>query len=641
MRALSTRRYLSVWLRRLATDRIERRLPAPADGPRVVTASIKSAQRIVALNDEAAALGLNVGLSLADARARYPSLPVAEADPEADRRLLEAVADWCDRYTPLIGLDPPEGLTLDITGCAHLFGGECALARDLVLRLARQGFSARAAVADTVGCAWAVARYESVAAALVAAPSPHSPSKTGVNALLEGEGDRSGSTERMGEGSRTIERPLPLTHSSLMQRQRCPLPQGERAREADAELADSVFIIRSGETEAAMLPLPVMALRIDAELAAELAAMGLKRVADLAERPRAPLAARFDEQLVRRLDRALGREDEPISPRLPLPAALAEQRFPEPVALERDVLGTIEHLARELARVLERRGEGARLIQVALFRTDGAVHRLEIGTGAPLRDPARVRRLFEDRLAALGKACDPGFGYDVIRLSALVAERSDPAQTGLVCDHGADNGEELAHLIDRLGARFGLRRVTRLVPQDTHIPEFAVAAMPAHAVHSTTGVSSPSHRLRGEGRGEGASRSAQTRGKAPSPDALRASTSPRTAGRGEEASPEQDTLSPSRPIRLFERPEPVEAIAEVPDGPPVRFRWRQVLHEVAHAEGPERIAMQWWRDEVGRALTRDYFRVESRLGARVWLYREGLYGRETERPRWFLHGLFA
>jgi protein ImuB len=66
-----------------------------------------------------------------------------------------------------------------------------------------------------------------------------------------------------------------------------------------------------------------------------------------------------------------------------------------------------------------------------------------------------------------------------------------------------------------------------------------------------------------------------------------------------------------------------------------------VLHEVARAEGPERIATEWWRDQDGHHLTRDYFRVESRQGARVWLYREGLYGRETAQPRWFLHGLFA
>ena len=98
-------------------------------------------------------------MGLADARAMYPKLPVVEADPEADRRLLEGIADWCDRYTPLIGLDPPDGLLLDVTGCAHLFGGEAALARDLVARLAQQGLRARVAVADTAGCAWGVARY--------------------------------------------------------------------------------------------------------------------------------------------------------------------------------------------------------------------------------------------------------------------------------------------------------------------------------------------------------------------------------------------------------------------------------------------------------------------------------------------------
>jgi protein ImuB len=226
------------------------------------------------------------------------------------------------------------------------------------------------------------------------------------------------------------------------------------------------------------------------------------------------------------------------------------------------VLGTIEHLAHRLVGVLERRGEGGRLFQVALFRTDGAVHRLEIGTGAPLRDPPRVRRLFEERLAVLGDACDPGFGYDMVRLAALITERCDPAQTGL---GGSDHAEELAHLIDRLGARFGLRNVTRLRPRDTHVPEDAVAAVPAHAAPSL----SPTKEERVE-------------------------------------SLEQDTLSATRPLRLFEPPERVEATAEVPDGPPVQFSWRRVRHQILRAEGPERIAAEWWRnDRSGRALPRD------------------------------------
>ncbi len=509
-----SRRYLSVWLARLSTDRIERRSPTPADAPLIIVEPVKSALRIRAMNDIAASLGLQPGMPLADARAMHPSVVVQDADREADAVLLGAVADWCDRYTPLVGIDPPDGLFLDISGCAHLFGGERALVDELTARLSRQGLQARTGLADTPGCAWAAARY--------------------------------GAT--------------PFVPANM--------------------------------TRGALLPLPLIALRLDGETVAALAQAGLRRIADVVERPRAPLAARFGPEFLRRLDQALGHDDEPIKPRLPLPPYLAERRFPDPIVSETDVLGTIERLARELGQVMERRGEGARLLQVALFHTDGKVYRLEAGTGTPLRDPERIRRLFVERLAVVGEECDPGFGYDLIRLSALVAERSEPAQSGLA---GHDHRAELAHLVDRLSTRFGPQRVMRLSPRNTHIPEYAVAALPAQSTQSALAV----------------------------------------------APIEQDSLAPLRPLRLFARPEPVEAVAEVPDGPPVRFRWRHVLHDVIAAEGPERIAMEWWRDAGGKVLTRDYFRVESRQGTRVWLYREGLYGRETDRPRWFLHGLFA
>jgi protein ImuB len=496
------------------------RSSAPAEeAPLVIAAEVKSAQRLAAVNDVAAGLGLKPGMALADARAMYPAIAVAEANPAADRRLLEAIADWCDRYTPLIGLDPPDGLMFDITGCAHLFGGEVILCRDLVRRLASQGLRARVAVADTVGCAWAVGRYGTVA------------------------------------------------------------------------------IVPSEETRTILLPLPLAALRIAPDVAADLAQVGLKRIADVIDRPRAPLAARFGEDFVRRLDQAMGCVDEPITPRLPVAPYVTERRFAEPIGLEADVLATIEHLAQELSRLLEQRGEGARGLQVALFRTDGKVHRIVVGTGAPLRDVTRIRALFAERLVALNDEWDPGFGFDVIRLCAFASDRSEPLQTGLAAP---DDNAELSHLIDRLGARFGLRRITRLVPQDTHIPEFAVMAVAAHAI-----LPSPT-------------RVEEARGRAL----------------------EQDSLAPIRPIRLFEKPERIEATAEVPDGPPMQFTWRNVRHVVTHAEGPERIAMEWWRDDKGRALTRDYFRVESREGVRVWLYREGLYGTKTP-PTWFLHGVFT
>ncbi len=508
-----------MWLKRLATDRVARGSRAPADAPLVVVEPIKSALRLAAVNDAAERLGLTAGMALADARAMYPHLMAVDADRDADADLLGTIADDADRYTPLVAVDGADGLMLDITGCAHLFGGEVALARDLARRLNGHGLTVRIAVADTVGGAWAVARH--------------------------------------GASS----------------------------------------IVPPGGLDQALPPLPVAALRPAPGIADTLAQTGLRRIGDVVPLPRAALAARFGTDFVTRLDQAFGRADEPISPRLPLPAYVVEQPFAEPIALERDVLGTIGRLAVRLARLLEQRGEGARVLQATLFRTDGTVCRIRLGTSTPLADPAAMARLFVDRLAAVGDDCDPGFGFDIVRLSALAAEHRDAVQASLM----ASDRTDLAHLVDRLGARFGLNQVTMAVAQDTHIPEFAVADIPAHA--------------------------AATR-----PSAVSGLAFPPAA---------QDCVAPGRPIRLFDRPEPVEAIAEVPDGPPARFRWRHLLYEIAAAEGPERIAMEWWRDDAGQALTRDYFRVESREGVRVWLYREGLYGRETAQPRWFVHGLFG
>jgi protein ImuB len=579
-----SRRYLSVWMRRLPTDRIAKQY-AP-DEALVVAAPVKSALRLSAVNDVAAALGLSVDMPLADARARYPKIAVAEADVAADLALLEAIADWCDRYTPLVGLDAPDGLTLDISGCAHLFGGEAAMAVDILRRLAAHGIQARAAVADTVGCAWGVARYASL-----------------VHRVA-------GETRRVG-------------------------------------------IIPSGNERNALSPLPLAALRLAPAVLEALAQVGLKRVADVLDRPRAPLTARFANLMVR-LDQAFGLADEPITPRLPVPAALVEQRFHDPIALERDVLGTIERLARRLAPVLEQRGEGARLLQVALFRADGKVFRIEVGTGEPLRDPARIARLFAERLGVINDEIDPGFGFDVIRLCALVTERSDPHQSGLAAP---DHAVELAHLIDRLGARFGLRRVTRLIEQDTHIPEYAAMAVGAHMVRHAwvfIGGSQRAH-ISAHAR-ESEHREPKTGSPvklALGPDEGRA----RMQGRAESQHTfELDSLAPSRPIRLFARPEPVEAIAELPDGPPAQFTWRRTRYVVLHAEGPERIAMEWWRDRSDFVLMRDYFRVETREGVRAWIFRswpkpQTQEEKEQEYPKeefvrrrtigWFVHGVFA
>jgi len=410
----------------------------------------------------------------------------------------------------LIAADPPDGILLDIGGCAHLFGGEDALLADLSTRLTAFGFAHRLAIAGTIGTAWAAARF---AQASIVTP----------------------------------------------------------ATERDV-----------------LMPLPLAALRLPAETVAALARVGLKRIGDMLDLPRAPLTARFGDSLLRNLDRALGREQEPLTPKLPVAPYLADQSFPEPIMREEDVLGVVERLAKRLKLALERQGEGAREIALTLFRTDGAVRYVSAGTARPLRDPAAIRALFVERLAALDEL-DPGFGFDLARLAVVTAESLSPEQIGL---GGNEDAADLARLIDRLSARLGARRVMRLASYDSHIPELSAGTVPAQ------------------------------RGHADGWDAFRNCRDEADIG--------------ARPLRLFARPEPIEAVAEVPDGPPLRFRWRRALHEVVAAEGPERIEGAWWSEEGGPA--RDYFRVEDRTGLRFWLFRAGLY-RDTAQPRWFMHGV--
>jgi protein ImuB len=493
------------------------------DAPLAVVAKIKSALRLVALDATAERVGLVVGQALADARAMIPSLQVIDADGAADTGLLAAIADWAERYTPLVALAPPHGLMLDITGAAHLFGGEAALRADLVERLQAQGFLARAAIADTPGAAAAVARFGTPA------------------------------------------------------------------------------VIPTGEVPAVLASLPLAALRLDHETVFALERVGLKRIGQIMDAPRAPLAARFGRALLRRLDQALGCEEEAIDPRRPLPALIAERRFAEPIALMEDITATLASLAGALAKTLEARGEGARAFELALFRVDGAVSRIEVGTSRPLREPKLVRELFREKFAGLAEEIDAGFGFDMVRLGVLATAPADPSQIDLAGDSASE--ADLDQLIDRIGARLGPERVSRIVAKDSHIPERAIQM-------TDVGGQMP------EDRGQRSERNDL------SPDIC----------------PPTSVLD--RPLRLFEKPEPVEAIAEVPDGPPVRFRWRRAVYHVARAEGPERIAAEWWRDGTDEP-TRDYFRVEDPSGHRFWLFREGLFGRETAAPRWYLHGVFG
>jgi len=545
-------RILSLWLPRLSTDRLIRTGKAQPERPFAIFARSKNALRLTAVSAAAERLGVRPGQSLADARGAVPDLDVHEADEEADLAFLTAIAEWCDRYTPLVSLDGADGLFLDISGCAHLFAargpddGEARLRADLLQRLAaagghgrrdggpHNGLSARAAVAATPGAAWAQARFGRTQQALLA----------------------------------------------------------------------------SGQEGRALAGLPVAALRLSADQAALLERLGLKRVGQLAGQPRAPLAARFGRSLVRRLDQALGFEDEPLSPRRPAPELSAERRFAEPLNDQAGVLAIVHSLTEGLAASLERLGSGARHLELVMFRADGGVRRIAVATSRPSRRARDMAGLFKERLDSFGERLeadlgfDTGSGLDMIRLAVVEAERLDEAQVDL--SGQSEAAADFEQLVDRAVARLGPGCVTRLVAADSHIPEKAFELPSVVQAGSYSDVRT--------GHKDGFHRTVF------------------------------DPALPERPVNLFDRPEPIEVMAQVPEGPPSRFRWRRVLYDVVRADGPERIAPEWWLNEASGAhsmLTRDYYRIEDRQGRRYWLYRDGLYERETAQPGWFLHGLFA
>ncbi len=153
------RRLIAVWFPFLSTERLERRARTASGHPTATILESRGQTLLAAVNAAGAEAGLAPGMTLANARAIFPRVALLQGDPQADAALLEKLRDWCVRYTPWVGLDGPEGLILDITGCAHLFGGEQAMLADLTERLDAIGFTAKAALADTPLCAAAMARF--------------------------------------------------------------------------------------------------------------------------------------------------------------------------------------------------------------------------------------------------------------------------------------------------------------------------------------------------------------------------------------------------------------------------------------------------------------------------------------------------
>jgi len=477
----------------------------------------RQTQLLYAVNQSAAILGLNRGMTLAEARAIHPTLSLAPANPSADKHSLEKLARWLVRYSPLVALESNDSLVLDITGCEHLFGGEEAMLEDLQEKLTAAGIQSRLALSNNKASAWALSHYGS-APLIICPPGKHM-----------------------------------------------------------------------------CASLPVQALQIDPDTSLKLIRLGLKTVGSLLEQPRPALARRFRGQpsksitaLLTRLDYIEGKQTSPISPLVPLPDWQVRQAFMEPALLQETIVHAAEQLLNSLMRALQRAERGVRQICLTAFRVDGSAQEIWIGTNQPTRDSQHILRLLHENLDQL----QAEFGFDLLIMAAMETEPLAPTQLD---DIRHETEHSASQLFDRLATRLGAQAVSRLKHQERHLPERTQAFTPLGDQDLEW------HRL---------------------PNSLAV-----------------------RPIRLLPKPERIEVLAEIPEGAPKRFRWRRVSHQVTKAEGPERIACEWWLSPTEH--TRDYYRIEVDGGARYWLFRYGLYPMpglrqgETMQPDWFVHGLFA
>ena len=454
-------------------------------------------------------------MKLAHAQAMLPGLRVAAETPQADADALAGLAAWCLRYTPSTRALPPDGIWLDLTGCAHLHGGEQALLSDTAARLSAAGLSTRIALAETPGAAHALAHHSGTA----------------------------------------------------------------------------LTIIPDGSLATLLSPLPVQALRLGDAALTLLRRFGLDRIGDLAALPRAPLARRLGAEVALRLDQAFGRIAEPIEPALPEAPVTENVAFAEPLLTPEALSAAMEQLASRLCERLEARCLGARRLELVFQRLDNSRQLQAVALTAPSHGVRHIARLLDERLEQL----DPGEGIEAMRLTATLSEALRPKQNPLDLSELALNqtAVDLAPLIDRLCNRLGADLLWRPMPVQSDVPERSICA------------ASPLDPLPPHG---------------------------------------QPVAWPSalpRPVRLFDPPLPVQTMTILPDSPPSFFVWRNHHHRIRRADGPERIAGEWWRRSGEFLAIRDYFHLEDETGRRFWLFRRGDGANPaTGDLRWFLHGLF-
>lgn len=498
-----SQRFATLWFRHLITDRVVIERPELHGAQFVLAAPERGRMVVTAGSPQALANDMEVGMVVADARAVFPSLEVIDDKPGKAGALLKELAEWCIRYTPIAAIDLPDGLILDITGCAHLWGGERAYLKEIVMRLKNIGYDVSAAIADTIGMAWAVSHF--------------------------------------GEEKRIVE------------------PNGQ----ADA-----------------LLSLPPAALRLEPVVLERMQKLGFYQIRNFIHMPRSVLRRRFGQQLLDRIDQALGNAIEiiqPVEPEVPY-----RERLPcmEPIVTATGIQIALRRLLEVLCRRLAKEGKGLRAAIFKGHRIDGKMEQIDIVTNRGSCHVEHLFRLFELKIATI----EPALGIELFILEAPVVEDVDAIQEMLWNITGSTDDVSLMELLDRLAGRAGMKTIHRYLPDEHHWPERSVKVA----------------------------------------ESLK--EKPQTIWRTDRP----------RPVHLLLNPLLISVAAPVPDYPPMHFRYKDKIHTVKKADGPERIEREWWLEQ---GLHRDYYCVEDETGTRYWIFRLGHY--DENKAKWFIHGLFA
>ncbi len=502
-----TGRFISIWFPTLATDHQIRVRPELYGLEFALARPERGRMMVTAASAEAVALGIEAGIVVADARAILPSLVVLDDEQEVTQQALQALAEWCLRYTPTVALSAPDGLVLDVTGCTYLWGGERPYMHDLTTKLGQAGYAVRAAMADTIGTAWAYAHF-----------------------------GRPGA------------------------------------------------IIPPGEQHNALLKLPPASLRLPNETLEKMLKLGFYHISDFMQIPARMLRRRFGEDLLEKLNKALGYSQEFIEPiRQAVPY---QERLPclEPIVTATGIEIALQKLLEMLCGRLAKEGKGLRKGILSCFRVDGKTQKIDIVTNRASYHVKHLFRLFELKI----KTIAPGFGIELFLLEAPEVEDMNVTQETMWDTTGGFESTAITELLDTVTGRTGVETVHRYLPDEHHWPERSVKAVAS----------------------------------------LR--ENPKTSWRTDR----------QRPVYLLSKPESIEVTAPVPDYPPTLFRYKGKVHYIEKSEGPERIEQEWW---LQQGLYRDYYTVEDQQGQRYWVFRLGPYSEEEEKelPQWFIHGFFA